>query len=77
MRIALVWWRNGKGIPVHLFTYCLLYNATGDLHEVTLRGWAFRHGSIMPRITGDGKPCGNHTNPLPEHAGASVFWPMA
>ena len=48
-------------------------NATSDLHEVTLRGWAFRHESMMPRMTGDGKPCGNHTDPLPKTRVMSFF----
>jgi hypothetical protein len=50
MRVALIFRRIGKGIPVHLFTDGVLYNFAGDLHEVALRGWAFRHESIMPRI---------------------------
>jgi hypothetical protein len=37
----------------------------GQLHEIALRGWAFRHESMMPRFRIAGKPCGNHTDPLP------------
>jgi hypothetical protein len=35
---------------VHLFANCLLGSSTGNLREVALRGWAFRHESIMLRI---------------------------
>jgi hypothetical protein len=66
MGITLIFRRNGERIPAHLFADCLLDNATGNLHEIALRGWAFRHGFMMPRITGDVKPCGNHTAPLPK-----------
>jgi hypothetical protein len=44
MRIPLIFRGIRKGITVHLFAYRLLHNATGNLHEVALRGWAFRHG---------------------------------
>jgi hypothetical protein len=58
----------GKGIPVHLFPDGMLYNFAGNLHEVALRGRAFCHESIMPRIAASVTACGNHTNPLP------CFW---
>jgi hypothetical protein len=48
VRIALILRRNGKGLAVHLFADGMLYNFAGNLHEVALRGWAFRHVSIMP-----------------------------
>jgi hypothetical protein len=56
VEIALILWRFGKRIPVHLFANGVLYNFAGNLHEVALRGWAFRHECIMPRSTGDRYP---------------------
>lgn len=64
MRVTPIRFRFRQGLAIHLFPDGMFDNIPRHFHKIALRGRAFRHAPMMPRIHFCRITCGKDTNPL-------------